>query len=588
MDEQQGHFGKQIKRYHNGALENCRDVSFPVNDGVSRKVPAAGSSQETRLKHSVKATESVLNHSFQQSQTQTDRGSSKTNTMARMSSPSSKLKVAPPSSTGTARLFGSRSRGEQEEKWHDGSDCSSTSNMSSGLESIQAIDPLSLPPSNQPWASLRRDSVNQGMRFGNSLDSRVDYLGQGIPPSKAASNFATSANHPCEQFRQDPSSQSLKSKPPASKQSKIQKTNDSPGAYSVEGPPTDLQDIPELATQKNQRDSGSGGPTAALEIDDPAEDSPSNTVHKMNPGILCCSRSWKIILLLSALCTAAVLSAFFGLRLNNDSDNGVPQTKPFTSREELLKAINLYLSDDSPDTDVATVYGYPIGTWNVSQVTDFSGVFSMTETNLLSQFFNEDLSGWDVSQAIDMTQMFQGAKRFNQPIGQWDVSSVRSMAFMFDKALSFDQGISSWNVSSVRDMSYMFSFASRFNQPLAQWNVSSVINMKHMFNDAATFDQSLRTWDVSSVEDMSYMFYEAIKFNQPLEDWNVSSLSRMSLMFKGAYKFQQDLCRWGDSMTVSWDAMHSTDAAGVFQDTACPVKTDPIDSMGPFCNACQR
>jgi surface protein len=45
---------------------------------------------------------------------------------------------------------------------------------------------------------------------------------------------------------------------------------------------------------------------------------------------------------------------------------------------------------------------------------------------------------------------------FNEPIGSWDVSNVTDVSYMFDGAKSFNQNIGSWDVSSVTDMGSMF------------------------------------------------------------------------------------------------------------------------------------
>ncbi|KAK7253354.1 tenascin-like protein [Aureococcus anophagefferens] len=88
------------------------------------------------------------------------------------------------------------------------------------------------------------------------------------------------------------------------------------------------------------------------------------------------------------------------------------------------------------DYDLAIELYGPVGTWNVSGITDMSGLF-------------RDVDG------------------FNGDIGDWDVSSVTTMAGMFasnaakndgrtDECDGFDQFIGFWDVSSVTDMRDMF------------------------------------------------------------------------------------------------------------------------------------
>ena len=45
-----------------------------------------------------------------------------------------------------------------------------------------------------------------------------------------------------------------------------------------------------------------------------------------------------------------------------------------------------------------------------------------------------------------MNSVFCGAEAFNQPIGSWDVSNVTDMGSMFYAAEAFNQPIGDWDV----------------------------------------------------------------------------------------------------------------------------------------------
>ena len=129
-----------------------------------------------------------------------------------------------------------------------------------------------------------------------------------------------------------------------------------------------------------------------------------------------------------------------------------------------------------------------------TKVTDMSFLFSPQKTpNNFS--FNGDISSWDVSNVTDMSGMF-GRAEFNQDISFWDVSNVGDMRVMFFQSL-FNQDIGVWNVSNVYDMGSMFS-DSQFNQDISSWDVSSVTHMDGMFS-YSLFNQDLGGWDVVNV-----------------------------------------------------------------------------------------
>ena len=141
------------------------------------------------------------------------------------------------------------------------------------------------------------------------------------------------------------------------------------------------------------------------------------------------------------------------------------------NNETIRIAVNLYTRNEKEGEEK---YGH-INTWNVSNVTDMSYMFSGANA------FNQPLSNWNVSNVTDMIFMFE-AKSFNQPLDNWDVSNVTKMSCMFYRARSFNQPLNNWNVSNVTNMSWMFYDASSFNQPLNIWNVSNVTHIFGMFN----------------------------------------------------------------------------------------------------------
>ena len=223
----------------------------------------------------------------------------------------------------------------------------------------------------------------------------------------------------------------------------------------------------------------------------------------------------------------------------------------FQNRSELISAFLRWYHGDSDTDEVESMYG-KISDWDVSIVTDMSGVFQgMT-------WFDADIGSWNTSAVTDMSNMFDGAYAFNQSIESWDTSKVTDMSYMFWNANAFNQRIGSWDTSKVTKMNSMFQDAAAFNKPIGSWDTSKVTDMSHMFQDAAAFNKPIGSWDTSKVTDMSNMFRNAYAFNQRIGSWDTSKVTDMSYMFWHAYAFNQRI--------VSWDTSKVTDMGGMFQE----------------------
>lgn len=101
---------------------------------------------------------------------------------------------------------------------------------------------------------------------------------------------------------------------------------------------------------------------------------------------------------------------------------------PILTQIELYAAVDAYL-DNGTLSNAATQYGNPIGTWDVSTITNFSNVFH-SERNEKACNFNEDIGQWNTSSAIYMNYMFAGATMFNQDISNWSTQNVINMTGM--------------------------------------------------------------------------------------------------------------------------------------------------------------
>jgi surface protein len=237
---------------------------------------------------------------------------------------------------------------------------------------------------------------------------------------------------------------------------------------------------------------------------------------------------------------------------------------------ELYNAVDLYLNDPSPNSSLASLYGWPIGAWCVSNVTDFHYLFSDLRNAKCADFDADGVSDWDVSNGVDFYAMFEGSAIGTQNFSAWSqkLTHAEDMAFMFARTTSFvGIGLQDWNIGNARDTSYMFYNATAFNADISSWNVSNTISTKSMFQNAIVFDKDLGNWTLDSVQDMRDMFRNASSFSSNLCSWNNLANSLVD-----------------DTAAVTH----------MFTDSNCSVTSDPVMMVngsivavpGPLCVEC--
>jgi len=274
------------------------------------------------------------------------------------------------------------------------------------------------------------------------------------------------------------------------------------------------------------------------------------------------------------------------------------------TKASLRTAVRAY--NTNPTAAIAT-YG-PVADWDVSAITDMSGLFYDLHN------FNADISNWDTSSVTTMDYMFIGAWAFNQPLS-FDTSKVTYMYRMFYWANSlsaankllircawadtsafasagygsswgpgtcpekftdtaslkkavqeyntdptaaiatYNGPIAHWDVSAITDMRELFRALQNFNADISNWDTSKVTTMKRMFREASAFNQAL-SFNTSKVTNMEAMFLDAIKFNQALS-FDTSKVTTMYRMFFRASAFNQSL---------SFDTSKVTSMAAMFYD----------------------
>lgn len=184
-----------------------------------------------------------------------------------------------------------------------------------------------------------------------------------------------------------------------------------------------------------------------------------------------------------------------------------------------------------------TAFNQDLSAWNVSNVTTMRNMFR-------SSNFNSNINGWNLTSCNNFFAMFFQTP-FNQPLNLWTFNtSVNNIDFgSMLRDCPFNQDITGWDVSNVNAMDRMFQDNANFNQGIGTWNMSGVNTIEGMFRGSSQFNQPLDSWDVSNISVMFDVFNGNQYFNQPLNNWATNSLSKANRMFKNSV-FNQDISNW--------------------------------------------
>lgn len=152
------------------------------------------------------------------------------------------------------------------------------------------------------------------------------------------------------------------------------------------------------------------------------------------------------------------------------------------------KLIDLNDIDVSNMKSLKSIFGYEV---------EYNEQTKQYETNKepVKQFF--DISGWDVSNVKDMSDLFCGCYAIKCDLSKWNVKNVETTESMFKFLWRIDFDITKWEFTEkLKNTSSMFEFISYFNQDISKWNISNVDDFRGMFSHCSEFDQDLSKWEI--------------------------------------------------------------------------------------------
>jgi surface protein len=138
----------------------------------------------------------------------------------------------------------------------------------------------------------------------------------------------------------------------------------------------------------------------------------------------------------------------------------------------------------------------------------------MSDLFVFNEFFNGDISLWNVSNVTDMTRMFYECKNFNCDLSEWDVKKVENMTYMFVNCKNFEgNGLKYRKTNNLINTTGTFKGCIKFNEDISRWDMSEVSSVTEMFYNCENFDKNISDWDLKSVKEFKGVFFKCLKLN---------------------------------------------------------------------------
>jgi len=129
-------------------------------------------------------------------------------------------------------------------------------------------------------------------------------------------------------------------------------------------------------------------------------------------------------------------------------------------------------------TDMKTTYGGYSGYDNGNPTREFWNIFTANDENIhnaITYYFDET---GNIPSPIPNIGQFSNTNKIN--ISKWDVSNVTNMSGIFSNMATFNEDITGWDVSKVDNMTNMFNGATNFSQNISNWRPTSGCDFTNM------------------------------------------------------------------------------------------------------------
>lgn len=166
-----------------------------------------------------------------------------------------------------------------------------------------------------------------------------------------------------------------------------------------------------------------------------------------------------------------------------------------------------------------------------------------------AEIFNQNITGWNVSNVTDMTQMFAGCTTYDQPMDLWNVAKVTEFVGMFQNCKMLNKSINAWVMTKATDLSYMFAGCTSYNQPMDRLRPAgnTAINASYMLQGCTSFNSPIAGFIQTNIKLLTSMLADCILFNQDMSGVSFGNNVDITGMFDGCKAFNGLLgSKWFD------------------------------------------
>lgn len=190
-----------------------------------------------------------------------------------------------------------------------------------------------------------------------------------------------------------------------------------------------------------------------------------------------------------------------------------------------------------------------LGNLDTSEVTSMSGLFKDFKS-----MNSIDLSGWNVGNVTDMSNMFANSGFTTINFANWNTSNVKTMAGMFSNSAITTLDLSGFNTNNLTNVSGMFRSTAAINSIKMFSDFSNVTNASSMFNGSGLETLNASGWNLSKANDLTYMFAMMPNLKElDVSNWQLNSNVNMMLLFMNDMNLSKlDISTWNNqSATVT-------------------------------------